>query len=135
MNYVVGVRGYASTTHLLIFLNGTCRFLLCVGGKAANCASRGDIGWSSQLHRHYVYFFQLYHRLQFVHNIHSTSKMTVMLWVTKVICKRFNHLQYDHLDTSCSFKTPRRSHSMFRYGHIIWIHLLIPSTSVTHIFL
>ena len=92
LNYGAGIWGTCSYSVINTIQNRACRFFLGVGGNAANGATRGDMGWSSQLHRQYLEVARIYHRVETVlpHRlngiIHNYCKLrrSPTLWVKKV---------------------------------------------------
>ena len=111
LNYGAGLWGTCSYSSVNTIQNKACRFFLGVGAKAANTATRGDMGWQPQLHYQYIEVMRLYHRLETLPNSRLNSKIhhhcktqkSPSAWIKKVQ-KLFKRLKYDNSDTNCTSK-------------------------------
>lgn len=111
LNYGAGIWGTASYSKVNTIQNRACRFFLGVGSSTSNAATRGDMGWSSQLEKQYTEVLRLYHRGESVNHtraigmVHAYCKTVKFrsLWINKVanICRKIG---YDYLDTNMSSK-------------------------------
>ncbi len=62
LNYGSGIWGTSSYSKTNTIQNRACRFYLGVCSSASNSATRGDMGWTSQIGKQYAEVQRLYHR-------------------------------------------------------------------------
>ena len=130
-NYGAGIWGTTSFSVINTIQNRACRFFLGVGGNAPNCATRGDMGWTSQLHRQYIEVARLYYRLETIDFQRlnsvvyrfSTNRRSKTLWINKV--KRlFSTLQFDYTNINTSSKVYIKNFQdcLHKIDQVKWYH-------------
>ena len=126
--YAAGIWGTANFPKVNTIQNRAARLYLGTAKNASNIATRGDMGWSSCLHKQYIEVFRLYFRLlnspdsRLLHIVHEWSKTLRFSWEKRVmhIINKFELNDYINLPRSVKVKLGLIKEVLDRKDSLLW---------------